>query len=84
MLPDRSPDVTIARLDPCAPAVAMHLKDVSDCQSVPSHPVCPDRPIAVYPTVPILDPCTVTEEDPVPGPFIFCDKLRFGASIERD
>ena len=47
----------------------MHRTDVSDSHSVPSHPVCPSRAIAVYATSPSPAPCTVTDVDPVPARF---------------
>ena len=34
-LPDRTPAVTTARLDPITPSPTLHLTDVSDTQSVP-------------------------------------------------
>jgi len=69
MLPDRSPEVNnIRRLAP-APCPVRHRMDVSDSHSVPSHPVCPDRTMAVNATSPRLDPCTVTAADPVPALF---------------
>ena len=70
MLSPRSPTVTrvcaVPRV-PCPPT--MHRTDVSDCHSVPSHPVCPPRPITVITASPSPDPCTVTDADPVPAPF---------------
>ena len=45
----------------------MHLTDVSDSQSVASHPVCPSRALPVYVISPRLAPCTVTDADPVPA-----------------
>jgi len=67
VLPLRDPNVmTIARLflDPCP---NLHLTDVSDSQLVPSHPVCPVRPLTVSHTIPMLLPCTVTDAEPVPA-----------------
>ena len=66
-LPNRSPAVITTRRVPRAPCPTMHRTDVSDSHSVPSHPVCPSRPIAVYATSPRLAPCTVTDADPVPA-----------------
>ena len=43
----------------------MHCTEVSDFHLVPSHPVCPSRPIAVKAPIPSPDPCTVTDDDPV-------------------
>ena len=60
----------------------MHLTDVSDSHSVPSHPVCPDRTIAVIPTSPRLDPCTVTDADPVPAAFPRCITLNIASRTE--
>ena len=69
MLLPRSPAVSDTRRVPGAPCPTRHRTDVSDSHSVPSHPVCPDRTIAVIPTSPRLDPCTVTDADPVPALF---------------
>ena len=69
-LPDRSPAVITTRRVPRAPCPTMHRTDVSDSHSVPSHPVCPSRPIAVYATSPRLAPCTVTDAEPVIALFI--------------
>jgi hypothetical protein len=69
MLTSRSPaDNTIRRVprDQCP---TRHRTDVSDSHSVPLHLVCPDRSIAVKATSPRLDPCTLTEADPVPALF---------------
>ena len=57
------------RLPPC-PNEAKHRNDVSDSHSVPSHPVCPARTIAVIATSPTPAPCTVTDPDPVPALFL--------------
>ena len=38
-VPERPPEVTTARLDPCTPVPTLHLTDVSDTHSVASHPV---------------------------------------------
>ena len=62
----RSPAVITTRRVPPAPFPALHHTDVSDSHSVPSHPVCPDRTLAVKPTAPKPAPCTVTDADPVP------------------
>ena len=48
----------------------MHRTDVPDSHSVPSHPVSPTRPITVKAVVPSPAPCTVTQADPVPPPFV--------------
>jgi hypothetical protein len=47
----------------------MHLTDVSDSHSVDSHPVWSVRNVLVYVTRPMLDPCIVTDADPVPARF---------------
>ena len=60
----------------------MHLTDVSDSHSVPSHPVCPIRPTAVTPTSPSPAPCTVTDADPVPARFSRLDMLMLPDSTE--
>ena len=66
-LPARSPAVMTTRLDPLAPWPIRHLTDVSDSHCDASYPLnpCLDRP--VYDTSPMLDPCTVTDVDPVPA-----------------
>ena len=81
-LPDLSPTVTTPRRVPRAPCPPMHLTDVSDSHSVPSHPVCPARPIAVKTITPIPDPCTVTDADPVPPLLYPRVKLSLPPSIE--
>jgi hypothetical protein len=68
-LSPRPPTVITERRVPEAPWPTLHLTDVSDCQSVPSHPVCPVRPRTVYITIPMLDPCTVIDAEPVPARF---------------
>ena len=60
----------------------MHLTDVSDSHSVPSHPVAPVRVIPVYVTSPRLAPCTVTDADPVPARLYPRLKLIDPTSIE--
>ena len=69
MLPPRSPAVTSAAAVPRVPwPPVMHRTDVSDSHSVPSHPVCPARPMAVSAASPSPVPCTVTDADPVSAP----------------
>ena len=68
-LPPRSPTVIATRRDPRAPCPTRHLTDVSDSQSDASHPVCPSRARTVYLPSPMLDPCTVTDDEPVPTRF---------------
>ena len=68
-VPDRSPAVIVTRRLPAADRPTRHRTDVSDSHSVPSHPVCPDRTIAVCATSPRPAPCTVTDPDPVPALF---------------
>ena len=68
-LPLCSPAVIASRCVPREPWISRHLTDVSDCQSVPSHPVWPMRPRTVYVTTPMLDPCTVIDAEPVPARF---------------
>jgi len=82
MLPPRSPAATVTRSVPRTPCPTRHRTDVSDSHSVPSHPVCPTRPSAVNATSPRLDPCTVTDADPVPAWFKRRAKLTLLASIE--
>ena len=66
-LPDRDPAVITTRRVPPAPCPTRHLTDVSDSQSVPSHPVAPCRPRGEKRASPMLDPCTVIDADPVPA-----------------
>jgi hypothetical protein len=82
MLPDRSPAVITTRRVPRAPCPTLHRTDVSDSHSVPSHPVCPDRTIAVKATTPKPAPCTVTEAEPVPALLYPLVTLTLPASIE--
>ena len=74
-LPDPSPAVTTARLDPCTPVPTLHLTDVSDTHSVASHPVCPSRPRPVYAVLPMLAPCTVIDADTSASRFVPCITL---------
>ena len=48
-------------------AADKHTNDNAEFQYVPSHPVCPDRTIAVTAVSPTPAPCTVTDADPVPA-----------------
>ena len=64
-LPPRSPVVITTRRVPRPPCPTMHRTDVSDSHSVASHPVCPSLTTPVYATSPMLDPCTVTDAEPV-------------------
>ena len=61
----------------------MHLTDVSDSHSVPSHPVHPSLPMLVYATSPRLAPCTVTDADPVPARFDLLAELNDSMSNVR-
>ena len=81
-LPPLSPAVITTRRVPRAPCPTRHRTDVSDSHSVPSHPVSPDRTIAVKPTSPMLAPCTVTDADPVPALLYPLVKLTRPVSIE--
>jgi hypothetical protein len=63
-LPARSPTVITDCLDPATACPTRHLTDVSDTHSVDSHPDLPARDLPVYPTVPILAPCTVIDLAP--------------------
>jgi hypothetical protein len=65
----RSPAVIATRRVPRIPCPTRHRTDVSDSHSVPSQTVCPILPSAVNATSPRLDPCTVTDADPVPPRF---------------
>ena len=66
-LPLRDPTVITTRRVPKAPRLTRHLTDVSDSQLVPSHPVCPVRPLAVCCSLRNPAPCTVTDAEPVPA-----------------
>ena len=65
-VPHRSPAVIATRRVPADPRPTRHRTDVSDSHSVPSHPVWPDRTIAVSAASPRPAPCTVTDAEPVP------------------
>ena len=69
-LPTRPAVVITDRLDPLDPRPDRHLTDVSDSQSVASHPVCPTRPLTECVTTPSPAPCTVTDAPPVPARFV--------------
>jgi hypothetical protein len=82
-LPLRSPAVTPKRRVERKMCENRHLTDVSDSQSVDSHPVCPSRPLAVYATRPMFEPCTVTEADPVPPWLPRRPALSLGVSVDH-
>jgi len=82
-LPDRPTAVTTARLDPCTPCPTLHLTDVSETQSVASHPVCSSRARPVYAILPMLTPCTVTEANPEACRFTSCRTLKPGVSVDH-
>jgi len=69
VLPPRPPTVITTRRVPRAPCAVRHLTEVSDSHSVDSHAVRPSRARLVYVTSPMLEPCNVTELDPVPARF---------------
>ena len=69
-LPSLPAVVITDRRDPLDPRPDRHLTDVSDSQSVASHPVCPTRPLAECVTTPRPAPCTVTDAPPVPARFV--------------
>ena len=73
--------ITICR-DPSAPCVKLHRTDVSDSQTVASHPECPPRARPVLLTSPMLAPCTVTETEPVAKPF--CRRITLNAPTSTD
>ena len=79
-LPGRYPTVITDRRVPPAPCPSRHLNDVSDAQSVDSHPVLPYRALCVYVTMPMLAPCTVIDADPVPARFETTNPLTLPAS----
>ena len=74
-LPPRPPAVIVTRRVPPAPCPTWHLTDVSDSQSVDSHPVCPCLDLTVCATSPMLDPRTVIDVDPPPWPLLRNTKL---------
>ena len=82
-LPSLLPTVITTRRVPRVPCPAMHLTDVSDSHSVPSHIVLPSRARPVYVASPRLDPCIVTETDPVPAAFIRLATLNAGTSTDQ-
>ena len=80
--PASQPTVITARRVPPTPCPVRHLTAVSDSQSVPSHPVCPRRPLAVCRTTPMSAPCTVIDLDPVPARFDLRVVLAMGISSD--
>jgi len=82
-LPDRSTAVTTTCLDPCTPYLSLQLTDVSETQSVASHPVCPCRARPVYAILPMLAPCTVTEANAVACRLTACMTLKPGTSVDH-
>ena len=83
VLPLTSPAVITTRRVPPDPCPAMHLTDVSDSHSVPSHPVCPSLPMLVYDTSPRPAPCTVIDADPDPPRFVCLVTLCITASDDH-
>ncbi len=82
LLPPRSPTVITTRRVPRTPCVKLHRTDVSDSQSVASHPVCPSRARPVLLTSPMLAPCTVIDAEPVPARF--CRRITLNAPTSTD
>jgi len=82
-LPDRSPAVTTARLDPCTLCPSLHLTEMSETQSVASHPVCPCRARPVNAILPMLAPCTVTEANLFTCRLTNCMTLKPGTSVDH-
>ena len=82
-LPGLLPTVIITRRVPREPCPIRHLTAVADSHSVPSHIVLPSRMRPVYVVSPMLDPCTVTETDPVPPAFIRLAMLSEGVSVDQ-
>ena len=81
-VPPRPPAVITARRVPPAPWPVRHLTAVSDSQSVPSHPVCPARPLVEYFTTPRPDPCTVIDAEPVPP--LLARRIRLSPGTSTD
>ena len=79
----RSPIVITIRRVPRGTCPVRHLTDVSDSHSVASHPVCTSRARPVYDTSPMLDPCTVTDADPVPARLLFRTMLSSASSDDQ-
>ena len=75
--------VIITRRVPREPCPVRHLTDVSDSHSVPSHIVPPSWMRPVYVVSPMLDPCTVTETDPVPPTFMRLATLSDSVSADQ-
>jgi hypothetical protein len=83
-LPFCSPAVITPRWEPPnANRETLHLIDVSDAHSVASHPVCPSRSLPVYVTSPMLAPCTVSINDPVPARLIQRTRLMLARSKDH-
>lgn len=84
MLAPWAPAVIDTRRVPADPCPARHLTDVSDTHSDDSHPVCPSPARPVFEASPMLDPCTVTDDDPVPAPFVRRTVLSLDKSTDHD
>ena len=82
MLPPRPTAVTVTPRVACEPLPIMHVTDVSDLHSVPSHPVIPIRPDTLAVIRPKGPPCTVTHTDPVPIPLDPSEETKLEVSIE--
>ena len=74
LLPVCPPAVTISRTDPPTPLPPMHLTDVSDTHSLPSHPVVPTLIVMLCIVLPSPPPITVTDVLPV-APLLLTSKL---------
>ena len=61
--------VTRNNEDPLIREAAIETKDDEEHHRVASNDVCPNRPLIVSATSPMLAPCTVTDPDPVPARF---------------
>jgi hypothetical protein len=81
-LPPRAPAVITTRHVPRAPCVFRHLTDVSDSHAVASQPVCATRALPELLPRPKLDPCTVTDADPVPARF--CPRIMLSPAMSAD
>eukprot|EP00961_Rhodomonas_salina_P111082 1494796-Rhodomonas_salina.1 len=66
-VPGFKPPVTTANSVLPEPAPTRHVTELSDTQSVPSHPVLPILPSSLYPDIPRLAPVTVKLARPVVG-----------------
>ena len=81
ILSPRCENVRSILRDRFAPEGIRHATAVSEYHCDLSEAVKPTLLLAVYPTSPILDPCTVMDDDPVLARFDFCITLSDDESI---